>query len=471
MCEYVVLAFDIGASSGRGLLGYYNTDGKLLRIEEVHRFFHRYVRMAGTVYWDYITIYNNMLECLRICKKRGIELSCIGIDTWAQDYAYIGAHGQLMSAPRCYRDPVNSTHGTALEELLGLEHKQLYEICGIHMGAINTIRQLEHDRHELPELFGNAAYWVNIPYLFVYLLSGTVGCDITLLSGAGLLESTNWQINSEIAETLGFADKIPPVYECGTVMAHTSKEIFELTGYDSIPIACINGHDTSSAVSAIPERGEFLWVSSGTYGMLGAVSENFSINDRLYEMCTHTTPLGDGRACLMQKAGGMYYFQQCMNFFNDNGDSVTYEELTDYAMSHESDVWFDFDDVATITTNMPDELRSACERNGFAPPQTAGELYVAFANSLARLTAKKLLLLEQAMGKKFDKVYVMGGGSKADGVNVRIARECKKELYTGLYEASSAGNLLAQLVAIGAATWHETAEISERSFPLRRFEA
>ncbi len=471
MGEYVVLALDIGASNGRGVLGYYNTEGKMLRAEEIHRFFHRYVPMAGSVYWDYITIYNNMLECLRLCKKRGIELSCIGIDTWGQDYAYIGPHGQLMGAPRCYRDPVNDTHGTALEERLGLDHKELYERSGVTVGTINTIRQLEHDRRALPELFDNAAYWVNMPYLFVYLLSGVVGCDMTLLSIGGLLDHTKWQISSETVETLGCAEKTPPIFPCGTIMAHTGREVLERTGYDGVPIACVNGHDTSSAVSAIPDRDEFLWISSGTYGMLGAVAKDFSISDRSYNMCINNTPLGDGRACLMQSAAGMYYFQQCMNFWHDRGDAITYEELTEYALSHESDVWFDFDDIPSMTTDMPAQLRAACEHNGFAPPQTPEELYVAFANSLAKLTAEKLLALEATMGKQFDKIYVMGGGSKADGVNMRIARECKKELYTGLTEASSVGNLLAQLVAVGAVTWEETAEVSARSFPLRRFEA
>jgi len=469
MSEYVILALDIGASNGRGVLGYYNPEGKLLRTEEVHRFFHRYVTIAGTVCWDYITIYNNIIECLRLCKKRGVELDCIGIDTWGQDYAYIGKHGQLMGAPRCYRDPINETHGSALEMRLGLDHKQLYERSGVTTGNISTVRQLEHDSRELPELFDNAAYWVNMPYLFVYLLSGIVGSDITLLSLGGLLDHTKKQISIETVEALGCADKIPTVFPCGTIMAHTGREVLESTGYDRVPIACVNGHDTSSAVSAIPQRDEFLWISSGTYGMLGAVAEDFSISDSSYHMRINSTPLGDGRTCLMQGAAGMYYFQQCMNFWQDHGEDITYEELTEYALSHENDVWFKFDTIPSMTTDMPVQLQAACKRNGFEPPQSSKELYVAFANSLAKLTAKKLMALEDILGKRFDKIYVMGGGSKADGVNIRIARECDRELFTGLTEASSIGNMLAQLVAVGAVTWQETAEISECSFPLRRF--
>ncbi|MBQ3133233.1 MAG: hypothetical protein IJC17_03020 [Clostridia bacterium] len=469
MSEYVVLALDIGASNGRGVLGFYDADKKLLKTREVHRFFHRHVRTDTGIYWDYVTIYNNMLEALRICRKQGVKLDCIAIDTWAQDYAYIGKGGEVLGLPRCYRDPVNTTHGDDLERLLGKTKEELYMHSGAKIGNIMTGRQLYHDRQYLPELFDGAKYWVYMPYLFVYLLSGTAGCDVTLPSIAGLLNIATGELCAEHAEKIGIADKTPPLFKNGTVMAHTGKTVLEMTGYDAVPIACIDAHDTSSAVSAIPDADEFMWISSGTSNMLGTITKEAHVNKALYDIGYHTAVQGDGRYCVMCGVAGMYYIQQCMNRWQDEGKNVSYEGMTAYALEHESDVWFRFEDVPSGVADMPSALRAACEKNGFAAPETPEDLYVAFANSLARGTAEKLLELEAVMGKTFDKLYVVGGGSKALAVNKQVAERTGKELYVGLSEASSLGNLLAQLIAIGAIRREEAADITRRSFEINRF--
>ena len=124
--EHIILAFDIGATSGRGILGYYDDSKKLLKMEEVHRFPNNYVRVRGGVYWDYISIYNGILDCLRICKSRDIPLECIAIDTWAQDYAYIGHGGQILGLPRSYRDPNYIQRSEDLEKDLCMDEKAFY---------------------------------------------------------------------------------------------------------------------------------------------------------------------------------------------------------------------------------------------------------------------------------------------------------------------------------------------------------
>lgn len=470
MGERMILALDIGASSGRGILGRYEEETGILKMEEIHRFENNYVRMRGGIYWDYVGIYNGVLDCLRACKKREIPLESIAIDTWAQDYAYIGHNGEILGLPRSYRDPNHLLHCKDMERDLCMDSKAFYYRNGGTAGEISTVRQLYYDRRYRSELFNNARWWVNMPYLLIYLLSDVAGYDVTIPALGELIDVKTMDISPETAMAVGIDKITPPRFQSGTIMAYTNQTVFEATGYDKLPIACIDAHDTSSAVDALPDTDDFLWISSGTYNMFGAVIQDVVLNDQLFGMNCRATPLGDGRICMMCGAAGMYFIQQCVKYWNEHGMHVTYPELTAYALEHDSETWFSFADLPSAPVNMPAEICAAIEKNGFAAPETPGDLYVAFANSLARATAQDLLALEKALGRSFGHVYVLGGGSKADAVNLRIARMTGKTLYTGLVEAASIGNLLIQLVAIGAVTREEAAAVSGRSFQMQKFE-
>lgn len=469
MAERVVLALDIGASSGRGIVGRYNEESGVLRMEEVHRFDHEFIRLSGGVYWDYIGIYRGILDCLRACKKKNIPLECIAIDTWGQDYAYIGKNGEILGLPRSYRDPKPEPYAGDLEKDMCMDRHAFCMRTGGPAGVISTARQLYYDRRFRTDIFNQAKYWVNMPYLFIYLMSDVAGYDVTLPAIGELLDIHTMDISPETATAVGIEKITPPRFRSATVMGYTNRAVFEETGYEALPIACIDAHDTSSAADAIPDTGDFLWISSGTYNMFGAVMGETVLNDKLLEIGCRSTPLGDGRCCLMCGAAGMYYINQCMKYWAEHGIAVTFPQLTAYAMEHRSDAWFDFKDLPSVPLNMPAEICAAVEKQGFPAPETPEDLYVIFANSLAKETAEVLLKLEKALDRSFELVYVLGGGSKATAVNMRIAELSGKKLYTGLTEASSVGNLLFQLVAIGAISREEAAGVSRRSFPMEEF--
>lgn len=471
MSEHMILALDIGATSGRGMLGHYDADRKLLKMEEIHRFPNHYVRVRGGVYWDYISIYNGIIECLRVCKKQGIPLECIAIDTWAQDYAYIGHSGDILALPRSYRDPNYIQRSEDLEKDLCMDEKAFYHRRGGTYCGIGTVRQLYYDRRFRPDLFNSAKYFVNMPYLFVYLLTDVAGYDVTFPAMGEGLDVKTMDYSEETAIAVGYKHLIPPRFHCGTIMGHTNKTVFDLTGYDAIPVACIDAHDTNSAVNAIPDTNDFLWISSGTSNMFGAVIPEPVLNDTLCSMNGRITPMGDGRTCIQCGTAGMYYINLCMDYWKAQGLDVTYEKMTAYSLEHDRDVWFDFDDLPTAPVNMPAEICKAIEKQGFAAPETPEALYVAFANSQAKNTAEHLLRLEKALGKEFPLIYVMSGGSKAAGINARIAKLTGKKLYTGLTEAASVGNLLFQLVALGLISRDEAAEVSRNSFTMQEFHA
>ncbi|MGJ4850396.1 FGGY-family carbohydrate kinase [Bacillota bacterium Meth-B3] len=457
-----VLALDIGAGSGRGILGYRASDGGLERVEEVHRFENGFVRLNGGLYWDYVRIYRGALDCLRACRARGVELDSIGVDAWSQDYAYIGAGGEVLGLPRCYRDPVNEAHARDFERDFRLGPLDHARSSGAGFISISTLRQLWYDRTHRKDLFKAARRYLYIPYLLVYLLTGVAGYDDSLPAIGEQCDARTLRYSDETARVLGVLDKTPPRLQWGTLVGRTNDTVLQETDYDAVPMACVDGHDTASAVSAIPDDGSFLWVSSGSYNMFGAVLEQPALNDELLSLGFVNTRLGDGRVCLMGGGAGMHFIQQCMRRWREEGREITYPQLTGYALAHRTARRFDFADVPGAAADMPAALNAAIERAGHAPAHSPHALYEAFANSLAQLTAEGLTRLEGLLNRKFPRVYVVSGGAQANAVNQRLAEALARPLLAGLPEAATMGNIRAQLTALGAG-------LAKTSIEMRRF--
>ena len=463
MSRRVFLAFDIGASNGRAVIGGLKEDGTLFQ-EEIYRFSNGFLRMSGGLYWDYVHIYRELLKALRKCRRRELEVACIGIDAWSQDYALLNKRGQVVGLPRCYREPKLELHADDIDGVLG-DPKEFFRQCGQVKYRISSLRQLYYDCTRQPEVIESASRLLFIPYLFVYLLTGQAAYDGTLPAIGELGDTRTWGFRKETAELLGVPGFIPTLFESGTILGHTNRTILEETGYDKIPVACIDSHDTGSAVLAIGGEKSFLYVSSGTWSMYGAVVNEMRLNDRVYDARLCNSPMGDGRIALMAGTAGMFVIQQCMRKWKALGREITYQQLTDYARVHRTDSYFSFTDVSDATVDMETEVIRAVEKAGFEPPQDPFALYEVFANSLARLTVKELTEAEAAVGEHFDRIYLVGGGARAQAVNERIEEGSGKRVCTGLDEAAVAGNLLAQMVAAGELRdFKEARLVSRRTF-------
>ena len=438
------LAFDIGTGSGRGILGTVSEDGRLLETAEVCRFSHAYIRIGNGYYWDYLTIYRGILDCLKQLHARGVALSSIGIDSWAQDIAYISRAGEVLTLPRCYRDPVLALHGNELEEDRGVSAHWLADRNGIFGGHILTLRQLYYDRKYRPDLFCQAGSFVWMANLLIYLLTGKLSCDISMLSLGGLCDAATLAYDPALAAIADAQDKVPPLYRAGEVIGLTNDAVEELTGYSKIPVICTEAHDTSGACSAIPDGGEYLWFSSGSFAMYGAVACKPCLSEKMRYGPVANYPMADGRCCMMAGSGaGMYHMQRCMPFWKKQG--ITYEMLTDYAVTHRTERSFRFDDICGTDPDMPQQIRSAVIKSGHSAPEGPFEIYEAFCNALVQEVGGRLLTLERTLERRFDRLYIISGGAKADGVNLRLAEMMHCEVFTGLTEASAIGNLLAQL--------------------------
>ncbi len=447
MTEKSILAFDIGAGSGRAILGTWDSENGLHSMREIYRFPHAYVRVGKGYYWDYIRIYRGILDSLAACAEEGIKPDSIGIDTWAQDYAFIGPSGEVLGLPRCYRDPALDENGRLFEERNGLPDDYLQNTNGSSYGPILTFRQLYYDSVFKKELFENANCFVWMAYLFIYLLTGAKACDISLIGTCGFADVHTLQFSEKLADLAGVRDKFPKIFEAGQVIGYTGEAVRAASGYEHIPVICVESHDTNSAVSAVPDPGEFLWVSNGSFAMYGSVMREACVNDEIIASPLGNVRMADGRAMMQAGSGpGMYHFEQCRKKWTAQGLDVSYEKLTEYALKNRTERTFVFEDVDDTAEDMPGEIADAVEKAGFSRPEGPEEIYEAFCNGLAQREAAVLLDLERMAGRSFERLYIISGGAKADGVNVRLAQLTGKETFAGPFEASAIGNLKAQLI-------------------------
>lgn len=475
MHECTALAFDIGAGSGRAILGRFTKKNGFESMEEIHRFENGYLRVNGMLYWDYLRIYRGILDALRLCRKRGLVPDSVGVDAWAQDVSYIATNGEVLSLPRCYRDPVNQRHANQILQDFSWTTDELTRRCGVCCSAITTINQLYYDRIYRSDIFRTADQFLFIPYLMVYLLTGKRCYDVTLSAIGGLNDATTQEISAETAQLLGIRGMMPRRYERSEVIGNTGRSVCEETETKPIPVICTEAHDTTSAVSSIPEQNDFLWISSGSYNMLGAVirrKESMS-QEAIWSAGFSTTPLNGNRICFMSGGTGMYYIQQCMKYWTRQNLQITYPELTDYAVSHRTVRYFRFKDVPEVALDMPKAINNAIIKSGFEAAGTPFELYEAFCNSMAIDNAKRLTELETALNRRLKNIYIIGGGSQADAINIRVAELMQRPIFVGLTEASAIGNLLAQfegLVMLDGNTDMYMYLRNNKLFALRRFD-
>ncbi len=453
--ETAILAIDLGASNGRGMIGQF--DGRRLSMEEVYRFGNNPMRMGQGVYWNYLQLYQEILNALIECRRRGIRIDCIGIDSWAQDYALISKDGRVLGAPHSYRD-ARTQHAAALVEEK-LPGKRLFEITGMSGLTISTLHQLACDQAFDPETYCAADRMLYMPSLFIWLLCGEMVGEGTLPSLGHLLDIRSRTFSGEIAEAFDFARLLPPMEEPGKIVGRTGRAVLEETGYDAIPIALVGSHDTASAIAAIPEKDDFLFISSGTWSMMGITGSEPFMNDEVYQRGLYNTLAANGKIALMQGITGMYVIQQCMREWKREGREVGYSALDAYAETHEGGARFDMDALDTGAASMTAEVCRCIREAGESPPANPEEYYLALVDSLADKYAKEIAGLEAAAGRRFDTLHIVGGGAKATALNAAAAKASGKRVAAGQAEATAAGNMLCQLKALGRADFEDAGSV------------
>lgn len=470
------LALDLGAESGRAILGSLSA-GKLA-LEELHRFSNQPVRLPDGLYWDSFRLFHEIREGLRIAgRNRGLKLSGIGVDTWGVDFGLLDAHGELIANPRHYRDARNN--GMMERTFQTVPRAEVFRHTGLQFMQFNSLFQLNAIKHAGSPALAAARRLLFTPDLLSYWLSGVQKNELTITSTSQFWNPAEARWATELFDALDLpkgllGDVVLP----GTKLGGLLEEIRETSGLGDTPVFATAGHDTASAVAAVPAAGPFsggapwCYISSGTWSLMGVELDAPVINARTLEL-NYTNEVGvDGKIRFLKNIAGLWLVQECRRAWALAGTEYNYNELTVMASGAEPFAAVIDPDAFLEPGSMPERIASFCARTGQSAPRNPGSFVRTCLESLAFRYRQVLESLEEATGRRIETIHIVGGGSKNALLNRFVAEATGRTVVAGPAEATAIGNLLVQAMGAGEIEGLEGLRtVVRNSFELERFEA
>ncbi|MCL6443500.1 MAG: rhamnulokinase [Alicyclobacillus sp.] len=445
-----VIAADLGASSGRLLVGTY--DGSKLTSTEVHRFVNRPVQLHRHLHWNFPMLFNEVKDGLRKAAALGIrKYASFGIDTWAIDFGLIGPAGDLLCLPYHHRDPRNLAGMELVDKRFSRDH--IFGVTGIQFMRINTINQLAVMREQQPYLLEAARHLLLMPDLFNYFLTGAVGCEYTNATTTQLLNAFNRTWELSLIEGLGLSSKLfPSITAPGSVVGTLLPEIAKEVSLSPIQVTAVASHDTASAVVGIPaNKSPFVFISCGTWSLVGSeVRQPFvDQNVRTYNFSNEGG--AEGTIRLLKNVMGLWLLQEVSRDLAARGLDVSYEALEREALrAIPFRTLIDLDDAAFLSPgNMISRIQDWCEARELPIPQSVGEVVRCILESLAFKYRVVIEQLEEILGIPLETVHLVGGGVRNRLLCQWTANATGKIVLAGPPEATAIGNLAVQLMALG----------------------
>lgn len=452
------LSVDIGASSGRHILSHVE-NGKLV-LEEVYRFENGMEDINGSLIWDYKKLFANVLEGMKECKKIGKIPVSVGIDTWGVDYALIDADGEVIGDVYAYRDGRTDEPIKKLHKIIPFE--TLYERTGSQFQIYNTIYQLYTDK--LSGKLEKAERFLMMPDFFNYLLTGVMKNEFTNASTTGLLSAKTREWDMQTIKEIGLPEKLfVELSDPATLVGELKPEIEKEVGYQ-LKVVLPATHDTASAVIAVPEINRPLYISSGTWSLLGIESPvAISTTDALNENFTNEG--GYARSTRFLKNIMGLWMIQCVR--REYGKKYGWGDFVTMAKAVK-----DFDSIVDVNDrsflapeSMIDAIKDYCKKTNQKVPETPGEIALCVYDSLAVCYDKAVKTIEKITGTTFDVIHVVGGGCQNGYLNELTAKRTGKQVVAGPVEATAIGNALMQLLYDGAvSSVNDAKELVKNSF-------
>lgn len=447
------IAVDFGGGSGRVIAGIID-DANALRLVEIHRFPNRQVRCGGRLYWDFLSLYAEMLEGLRKAVASGLRLRSIGIDTWGVDFGLIDNKGNLICNPVCYRD--EAVEGIPEEFYATHSRSAHYAVNGTQVMAINTMFRLMALHRDAPVLINAASHLLFMPDLFSFYLTGRISNEYTIASTSGLLNASTRQWDYDFISKLGlpcqlFGDIVMP----GTSRGVLKRDVSASIGVDyPVEVIAVGSHDTASAVFATATSDDTTaWLSSGTWSLLGIdLPEPVLTEEARAGGFTNEGAVG-GRIRFLQNITGLWMLQRLMAAWSEKGNPIGIVELINEAENADIDTVVDVDDpVFASAADMDTVIADYCRRNGLRVPATRGEFARTVISSLAQRYARGIRQLDTFLPSPVKKLRIMGGGSRNKLLNRLTAEAAGIEVEAADVEATAIGNILVQAIADGRVT-------------------
>ncbi len=450
MKELKMLAIDLGASSGRGIVGKF--DGNKITLEENHRFSNDPVTVAGKFTWDMLRIWFEIKNSIRNCSlSDDKDIASIGIDTWGVDFGLLDKRGHLLYTPVHYRD--TRTVGVPEKSYKLVPKDELYSKTGIQILELNTLFQLLAMKEEAPEVLEAAQDMLFVPDLLNYFLTGTKQTEYTIASTGQLLDAYKRTWDFDLIKKYGLPEKIfnkivMPGTVCGKLLPEIREEV---NGIDPTVIS-IAAHDTGSAVVAVPSPKEkFIFISSGTWSIMGTETDKPIINEKTKEY-NFTNEGGYGGTIRFSKnITGLWLEQESRRQWAREGTKYSFDDLSQMALNSKPLQFLINPDDPSFATpgNLPQRIVEFCQRTGQGTPSNVGEIVRCIFDSLALRYRWVVDRTDELCGEKIPVINIVGGGTKEKMLSQFASNACSRPVYTGPVEATALGNIAAQAIALG----------------------
>ena len=431
-----VLAIDLGATSGRAIVGYLS-ENKLV-MEEINRFSNLPIRVKGHLSWDVDFLLAKILESIHLANT-SYKILSIGIDTWGVDFGLIDNEGKLLSQPVHYRD--ERTKGVLKEISEIIELEKLYFETGNQLMEINTLFQLFKVRQEFPNSFYSTNKILLMPDLFNYLLTGKFATEKSIASTTQLFDPRSQKWNQNILKLFELESSLlPEIVSEGNVLGRLKEEY----GLGNIPVVNVCSHDTASAVVSVPKTEDSLFISSGTWSLVGVELSSPVLSTESFSY-GFTNEVGkDGVITFLKNCTGLWIIEELRRSFERRGKAYSFDDIRTMVEKEKENL-----PLIDTESDMYKTLTEYLAYHHETREWTDGQLFKIVYESLAETYKKTIELLEELTHKSYKRIYVIGGGARASYFNQMIADRTSKEVLTGSTEATAVGNIVVQLIAMG----------------------
>ena len=443
-------AVDLGATSGRTILGSLE-DGRLEQ-EELPRFPNNLIETGGHFYWDIYALYLEMIKGLQEVARRKVQLTSIGIDTWGVDFVFVADDNAILRNPRAYRDP--HTFGRMEDYLCHVvQQREVYDLTGIQFMNFNSLFQLYAMRQD-----GNVALAIAKKILFLpdalsWMLTGEAVCEYTIASTSQMLNPLTGDLDERLIQSVGLTrEHFGRMVHPGTQIGVLTEEVQKMTGLGPVPVIAVAGHDTASAVAAVPAKDEqFAYLSSGTWSLMGIETKEAVINDRSYELNFTNEGGVEGTTRFLKNICGMWLYERCRKEWPEEVRQLSHPELQGSAMQVEAfrSIINPDDKAFANPPSMIEAIQQYCRDTNQAVPETPAEICRCIFDSLALRYRQVFQWLKEFASFDLHVLHIIGGGSLNKYLNQFTADALGVEVLAGPQEGTAIGNIMLQAKAAG----------------------
>ncbi len=448
MKEKVFLAVDLGAGSGRVLAA--RTDFRTFELEDIHRFDNPGTDLPGGLVWNVLSLYREILHGLRLAVERyGDQIAALGIDTWGVDFALLDAQGRLLGLPHQYRDSRTDGMDEECERRYG--NARMYMETGIMPFFLNSSHQLLGEAVRDGAALREASHFLMIPDLLAFWLTGRIAVERTNASTTQLFSPLTKDWAWDVIDGLGLPRRIfGEVVEPGTTLGNLRDVVAEEIG-GNFPVIATTTHDTGAAVAGIPGEGDYAFLSSGTWSILGTELPEPILTEEAFTIGWANEQGVNNTTRFLRNISGAWLFQECERQWGLEGDESSYAERngqTEAAPPFLALLDPDHDDLKA-PGRMPERIQQLCSDSGQSVPQGKGEILRVVLESVALKHRVRFDQLKHLTGKKLERIHMGGGVINNELLVQSIATSCGVPVHAGPGEATACGNLITQMVATG----------------------